>query len=165
MLEHILDGGEVDRDKSYCLDANYWKGTNIEQYLKKSRRQIVFDDYMISEKGLAKVNRRKWSKPKVNPDKTGSLSTVNNSGRFGLDAGTTLITYKDGFRRLTPTECERLQTVDDNFTAHVSATQRYKMLGNGWTVDVIAHIFSHLKSSERTPLIYIDRNFNKTIAA
>jgi hypothetical protein len=48
-------------------------------------------------------------------------------------------------RRLTPIECERLQTVKDNYTNHVSDSQRYKMLGNGWTVDVIAHIFSYLK--------------------
>jgi DNA (cytosine-5)-methyltransferase 3A len=48
-------------------------------------------------------------------------------------------------RRLTPLECERLQTVKDNYTNHVSDSQRYKMLGNGWTVDVIAHIFSYIK--------------------
>jgi DNA (cytosine-5)-methyltransferase 3A len=48
-------------------------------------------------------------------------------------------------RKLTPKECERLQTVADNYTNHISDTQRYKMLGNGWTVDVIAHIFSYLK--------------------
>jgi DNA (cytosine-5)-methyltransferase 3A len=48
-------------------------------------------------------------------------------------------------RRLTPLECERLQTVKDNYTAHVSDSQRYKMLGNGWTVEVIAHIFSYIK--------------------
>jgi DNA-cytosine methyltransferase len=47
-------------------------------------------------------------------------------------------------RRLTPIECERLQTVSDNYTNHVSDSQRYKMLGNGWTVDVISHIFSYL---------------------
>ena len=44
------------------------------------------------------------------------------------------------YRKLTPVECERLQTVPDNYTEGVSNTQRYKMLGNGWTVDVIAHI-------------------------
>jgi len=49
------------------------------------------------------------------------------------------------WRKLTPVECERLQTVPDNYTSHVSNTQRYKMLGNGWTVDVIAHIFRGLK--------------------
>jgi DNA (cytosine-5)-methyltransferase 3A len=48
-------------------------------------------------------------------------------------------------RRLTPIECERLQTVRDNYTNHVSDSQRYKMLGNGWTVDVIAHFFKYMK--------------------
>lgn len=48
-------------------------------------------------------------------------------------------------RRFTPKECERLQTVPDDYTASVSDTQRYRMLGNGWTVDVIAYIFSYLK--------------------
>ena len=48
------------------------------------------------------------------------------------------------WRRLTPLECERLQTVPEGYTAHVSNTQRYKMLGNGWTVDVVAHIFKNL---------------------
>ena len=51
---------------------------------------------------------------------------------------------KPRIRRLTPIECERLQTVPDNYTSAVSDTQRYKMLGNGWTIDVIAHIFSYL---------------------
>lgn len=49
------------------------------------------------------------------------------------------------FRYITPIECERLQTVPDNYTSYVSNTQRYRMLGNGWTVDVIAHIFKNLK--------------------
>lgn len=48
-------------------------------------------------------------------------------------------------RKLTPIECERLQTLPDNYTEGVSTTQRYKMLGNGWTVDVIAHILKMLK--------------------
>lgn len=48
------------------------------------------------------------------------------------------------FRYITPIECERLQTLPDNYTNHVSNTQRCKMLGNGWTVDVIAHIFKSL---------------------
>lgn len=54
--------------------------------------------------------------------------------------------YKDevGLRFFTPIEMERLQTVPDNYTSVVSKSQRRKMLGNGWTVDVIAHIFSFL---------------------
>ena len=47
-------------------------------------------------------------------------------------------------RKLTPTECERLQTLSDGYTSGVSDSQRYKMLGNWWTVDIIAHIFSYI---------------------
>lgn len=47
-------------------------------------------------------------------------------------------------RRLTPIECERLQTVADNYTNHVSDSQRYKMLGNGWTIEVIIHILKYI---------------------
>ena len=50
------------------------------------------------------------------------------------------------YRKLLPLECERLQTLPDNYTLGVSNSQRYKMLGNGWTVDVIAHIFECMKS-------------------
>jgi DNA (cytosine-5)-methyltransferase 3A len=53
---------------------------------------------------------------------------------------------RDSHRMLTPEECERLQTIPIGYTKSASNTQRYKMLGNGWTVDVIAHIFSLLKN-------------------
>lgn len=58
------------------------------------------------------------------------------------------------FRKLTPIECERLQTLPDGFTEGVSDTQRYKCLGNGWTVDVIAHI---LKSMTNPPNLFNSR--------
>lgn len=48
-------------------------------------------------------------------------------------------------RRLTPTECARLQTVPDWYIWNCSATQQYRMLGNGWTVEVIKHIFSFMR--------------------
>lgn len=48
-------------------------------------------------------------------------------------------------RKLTPEECERLQTLDDGYTSVIPKTQRYKCLGNGWTVDVVAHILKGLK--------------------
>jgi site-specific DNA-cytosine methylase len=59
--------------------------------------------------------------------------------------GVGIIENTSRIRRLTPLECERLQTVADGYTVHVSDSQRYKMLGNGWTVDVIAHIFNYIK--------------------
>lgn len=52
---------------------------------------------------------------------------------------------ESGFRMLSPIECERLMTLPDNYTEGISKTQRYKCLGNAWTVDVIAHIFTFLK--------------------
>lgn len=48
-------------------------------------------------------------------------------------------------RRLTPLECERLQTLPDNYTLGEKDTDRYKAIGNGWTVDVITHILKGLK--------------------
>lgn len=54
--------------------------------------------------------------------------------------------YIDGrARKLTPLEYERLQTLPDNYTAGVSDGARYKAIGNGWTVDVIAHILRNIK--------------------
>ena len=70
-------------------------------------------------------------------DKTNSLTTVQKDN--------VVVDQEMNWRKLTPLECERLQTVDDNYTEGVSNTQRYKMLGNGWTVDVISHILSNIK--------------------
>lgn len=53
--------------------------------------------------------------------------------------------YNGEVYKLSPTDCEKLQTVPIGYTEGVSNSQRYKMLGNGWTVDVIAHILSNLK--------------------
>ena len=61
------------------------------------------------------------------------------------DSGRKSIFIDSKIRRLTPIECERLQTVKDNYTNHVSDSQRYKMIGNGWTVDVIVHILNYIK--------------------
>jgi len=92
--------------------------------------------------------------PKDNQDKAGCLTGGGNH----LDMDIICISMidrkvdenriiKDDYklRRLTPIECERLQTVPDNYTACVSNTQRYKMLGNGWTVDVIVNNLNQLK--------------------
>ena len=65
------------------------------------------------------------------------------------------IKLADGFyiiRKLTVTECKRLQTVPDTYAFPVSDTQAYKMLGNGWTVDVIAHIMGHFDGLTAEPV-------------
>ncbi len=78
---------------------------------------------------------------------TGKCPTLSAQSGGTAGTGSALIsgdTNSLKYRKLTPLECERLQNVDDNYTNHVSNTQRYKMLGNGWTVDVIAHIFKNI---------------------
>jgi len=69
--------------------------------------------------------------------KTNSLTTVQSDN---------LVNSKSHIRRLTPIEAERLQTLPDNYTNHISDSQRYKCIGNGWTVDVIVHIFKYIKN-------------------
>jgi len=122
---------------------------------------------------IAAKKDKGWSFAKINPEKTGTLVARSNSGQFSASGGDTVIYQKArGFnnggefsdksptltsnswewnnllgnsRRLTPVECERLQTVPHNYTGHVSDTQRYRALGNSWTVDVIAHILSYIQ--------------------
>jgi site-specific DNA-cytosine methylase len=71
--------------------------------------------------------------------------TVRAGGRGSYDRHEWDSVDELHWRKLTPLECERLQTVPDDYTNHVSNTQRYKMLGNGWTVEVIKHILQNME--------------------
>jgi len=76
-------------------------------------------------------------------------ATAKGKGGFSELYGNE-IDNKISYRKLTPLECERLQTVPDNYTNQgVSNFQRYKMLGNGWTVDIIVHILSFIFKQEQ----------------
>ena len=79
--------------------------------------------------------------------------TVRSGGRSSYDRHEWDSVDNLHWRKLTPLECERLQTVPDNYTNHVSDTQRYKMLGNGWTVDVVAHILKGIRHKEESEKI------------
>lgn len=79
-------------------------------------------------------------------DKTGTLWTwMWRTAKQWLAIYKDEISEKWFIRKLTPIECERLQTLPDNYTEWVSNTQRYKAIWNWWTVDIIAHIFSYMK--------------------
>jgi site-specific DNA-cytosine methylase len=137
-LKDIIEDATADRGKSYCLDANYYKGCSKEYSDKKGRRQLVLKD--IGQRIIGVQNDLKHS--------TASEHVYHKNTDKGLLISAHVPKFVTGtcgieftWRKLTPIECERLQTVSENYTAHVSNTQRYKMLGNGWTVDVIAHIF------------------------
>jgi DNA-cytosine methyltransferase len=82
-------------------------------------------------------------------EKSNCLTTVQKDN---------VLVSKDMWRKLTPLECERLQTLPDNYTNHVSNSQRYKMIGNGWTVDVIAHILKAIPLAETWHEMYNNNN-------
>ena len=79
-------------------------------------------------------------------EKSNCLTTVQKDN---------VVVSKDMWRKLTPLECERLQTLPDNYTNHVSNSQRYKMIGNGWTVDVIAHILKGIQLDDTWHGMYL----------
>jgi len=142
-LRDILEDGFVDRDKSHCLDANYFKGGNLKSYFEKHRRQLVFSKDGLCHVGDADISGNQTVKRVYHPDgKAPCLTTMGGGHREPKT-----LTSDTTWRKLTPLECERLQTVPEGYTNHVSNTQRYKMLGNGWTVDVISHIFNGMKET------------------
>jgi DNA-cytosine methyltransferase len=144
-LKDILEiDGYVDRDKSHCLDANYFKGGNLKSYFEKHRRQLVFSDNGLCHVGDADIKANQSTKRVYHPDGKAPTLTTMGGGHREPKVNTSETTY----RKLTPIEVERLQTISDGYTEGVSNTQRYKMLGNSWTADVIAHIFKGLKDGE-----------------
>lgn len=171
LLKEILVSGAVDRYKSHCLDANYFKGGNLKSYFEKHRRQLVFEakngknvtinmgdiyspkTFYETRTEFGKQERKRLSKlngrdttPRdkkckhyiTQPhNKANCIVTVDSFLNWVIDENYYC-------RKLTPVECERLQTLPDNYTGGVSNTQRYKALGNGWTVDVVTHIFKNM---------------------
>ena len=100
--------------KTYCLDTGTTNAVEI--------------------KAIMLGRSEAWGAPEKSDGKSYTLCKEQCHG----------IKNESKIRRLTPIECERLQTVKDNYTNHVSDSQRYKMLGNGWTVDVICHILKYI---------------------
>lgn len=111
-------------DIRYETDTDeYWKDFQMEkwnnkEYIRKDYYRVIEDDSKVG----CIMAQMGLNKPK----------TMHKNGRF---------------RILNPIEWERLQTVPDNYTKKATKSQRYKMLGNGWTVDVIAHIFKNIKNN------------------
>lgn len=130
----------------------YW--TNIPNIEQPKDKGIVLNDilesevdkkYYLSEKRINLIfNGIKYGVTNKICDRNGKAFTLSAS--MGMGGGYEPKVEANGtYRKVTPKECERLQTVPDDYTLGVSNTARYKMLGNGWTVDVIAHIFRGLK--------------------
>lgn len=147
LLEDVVEPDAlVDRDKARCIIASVGRTTHRE-YFKKYQGQIVYLAIMLSNiyGGFGE------KKPRVHLGKSVTIRTASGGGHIpsliinNTEKEFTLEEFKKLIRKVTPLECERLQTLPDNYTEGISNTQRYKCVGNGYTVDVIAHILSFAK--------------------
>lgn len=139
----------------------YW--TNIPNVLQPNDRSIKLKDIMYNkydvdkkwfhtEKAVALMNRevgntgrkRLYNGQGVTFDGSEKSGTITANFRKGVPYNVYVYSEND-MRRFMPEECEMLQTLPIGYTNCVSDTKRYECIGNGWTVDVIAHIFSYLK--------------------
>jgi DNA-cytosine methyltransferase len=152
--------GRAMKDKSNCLTAASHEMGVVEE--DKELRPATIVGRRLNERGVRDdynkdVPITQCLQVKHNSDKTGTLTTVEKDNVLSEnEPGRYPNAYEDKklvWRKLTPLECERLQTVPDLYTLVlnengkqlVSDSQRYKMLGNGWTVDVITHIMKNME--------------------
>ena len=167
LLRDILESGIVDKEKAYCLKH---QAGNARDYLKKHHTQVAFEPVRLGDVGSSSQAHRVYSCDGKSVNITAGGG--GQGGKTGLyfcpaepngkqapiyEVRNGYITHgnkqypiklDDGFyiiRKLTVRECMRLQTVPEWYQFPVSDTQAYKMLGNGWTVDVIAHLLSYIK--------------------
>ncbi len=160
LLKDVIDGAGIIHEnfsknktkhyeKSCALRAN--ASANYQTVFADKSQTIPATIYKENAKSMVKRNKKGLlvqvgSLYKNNGDAgriysiEGKSRTLKGAGGEGGAKMGLIGTSNTNFRKLTPTECERLQTLDDGYTEGVSNTQRYKMIGNGWTVDVIKHI-------------------------
>lgn len=147
-----------------ALERNRYYWTNIPGIAAPEDRGLHFSDvmendveerYFFSEKTyecMAKILERSQKKGLgfrsgiLEHPHTEKFKNLDANYHKGCDGKRSMVRAADGrLRMATPTEAERLQTLPDGYTDGISNTQRYKCLGNGWTVDVIAHILKGIK--------------------
>lgn len=122
---------EMPEDKGLKLIDILEEGVPKDSALSAGRKR-----WLLSEKGQETVRKRYAN---IDPVKAGCLTA-----RSDASWNSNYVTRNGELTKLTPIEYERLQTLPDNYTSCVSNSQRYKAIGNGWTVDVIAHILKSL---------------------
>ena len=171
LLKDILESGYVNVDKTiHPITASYYKAGKANFKERKGHRRQGVSTVRIGQLGKGGQGDRVYSID----GKSVSLS-ANGGGRgaktglYQIPHGFMKESYKkvdkyptlcgqnpdtkykiedsNCIRKLTPIECERLQTFDDNYTKGISNSQRYKVIGNSWTVDVICHILKGLKEA------------------
>lgn len=149
-----LDPYKVTLDKSFIILEKEVQAGKIGYFRKDSQANRVYSIHgkavtLCGEAGGGAAKMGQYLFGCLTPDRENKRQNgqrFNSGDKFytltALDKHGVLV---DGYiRKLTPIECERLQTLPDGYTAGVKDAPRYKCLGNGWTVEVIAHILRHI---------------------
>lgn len=140
LLKDIIEDGQVLKNKSQTILATLYK-ENAKSMIKRNKQGLLILKNIYPKKGQNGNVYSIFGKCKTLSAGVG----IKGNGIGSSNAPKIESINADGWRKLSPLECERLQTVPDGYTKYVSDTQRYKALGNGWTVDVISFIFSFLR--------------------
>lgn len=144
--------GYAEIEQGECMDLTHLnsktrRGRAMKEKCNCLQTQSEFYQY-LEPLQIGHISKTNAQANRVYSVHNKSVTLKANGGGGGAKTGLYKIDLPDGeylIRKLTPLECERLQTLPDGYTEGVSNTQRYKAIGNGWTVDVIAHIFSYLQ--------------------
>jgi site-specific DNA-cytosine methylase len=126
--------------KTYCLDSGNTNAVEIK-YQKEigvrneACRQVV---------QVSNNNKSNGGTQPYQQDRIYDVNGISPALQVQLPNGSNMINTSR-IRRLTPLECMRLQTISDTYSMPVSDSQRYKQLGNGWTIEVISHILNYTK--------------------
>ena len=161
----LIYSGKVSAQSRYRL---YW--TNIPNVQQPEDLHIYLKDIVehnkVKEKDLTNLTRFN-NKTYTNYDRPARIGTIGKGGQgervYSVEGKSVTLTANGGgrgakgglylingmVRKPTPIECERLQTIPDNYTACLSNNERRKVIGNGWTVDVIAHILRSIPKEDR----------------
>lgn len=154
VISKFLNVGPIAINSSLVSAQNrlryYW--SNIENIEQPEDRDLKLKDVLVdnpiqkhflSDKAVDYMSRLRNGKPRWEYHKNpleGKAACLTANMYKGVPYGV----IKENGRKLTEIECERLQTFPDNYTEGVSSSQRYKALGNSWTVEVVSHIFKNL---------------------
>lgn len=138
----------------------YWTNIPVKEWTPKhiTLRDVAEPtcdkaEFVITDK-VKKYSSSEYDGRKIQKNVLGKIRTLDETskclgcycGDYGNNTG--LIIQQDGeYYSITPLEAERLQNLPDNYTEGIPLKKRYHTVGNGWTVDVIAHIFKGLKSN------------------
>ncbi len=144
--ENRLTISDIIEDR---VDKRYYLSQEIYKAVRCTLPKKIDKDYYFGIKKLSLISR---DLIKDNERQRRLYSIYGKAPTILARSDTPKILIRNGIRKLTPIECERLQKIPDNFTEGVSDSKRYKMIGNGFTVSVIEHILKNITDSKPTQM-------------